>query len=130
MKRIARQCGFTLIEVLAAAVILSAALSVVIGSIAHSINASQDVEFKTRASELCSEMLDRAAVGEFGKMPAEGVEVFPRVEFNWQITSQAVENISEQESVLTCDVTWSSKNKTRSVSMQRRVLVLQQEPNR
>lgn len=129
MKRTARQRGFTLIEVLAAAVILSAALSIVIGSIAHSINASQDIEFKTRASELCSEMLDRAAVGEFGKMPAEGVEVFPRVEFNWQITSKTAENASQQESVLTCEVTWNSKNKTRSVSMQRKVLVSQQEPN-
>ncbi len=135
--------GFSLLEVLVAAVILAGAMAAIIGSISSGQLAAAQMDRQARACNVAADLLSRAAAGEFGSFPRSGRQQHRGVTYQWRIESieqtwhadgdmeppEALAGAPSQGDLrrLRCTVTWSARGGTRSMTLERETNVPEQE---
>jgi len=117
-----RNNAFTLIEILAAAIILTAALAVISASIGNSFSHFRATRLSQAARRIAMEKLELAAA-DVQTYPAGGTETELATNFDWQL--RLITPGTSTAGVVTrlaCDVSWSFRNKTQSLTLQRVIL--------
>ncbi len=117
--------GFTLLEVLVGAVILSAALAVIVNSIVHSSYSVRRALARTNAVNLADDQLARAANGEIKNLPASGSTQQSATTFNWQVRSESHETQAVRK--LMCTVSWISRSRPQQISVQRLIVAVSED---
>ncbi|MBS3734630.1 MAG: type II secretion system protein [Phycisphaerae bacterium] len=109
------RAGFSLLEVLVAAVILGGALVVILGSISGSLLAEGRAARLEGAYTVADDALNRAAAGAVGALPADRRRDLGGVTYQWR-----VERVTGADGeMLRCVVTWRQRNRRRRITLQR-----------
>jgi len=110
--------GFSLLEILVAAVVLSAALVIVLDSISSGQSASRRLGRKTAAQDLAADMLARAASGESAHLGREGRTRLDGTEYEWRIEQKPAQAGLLR---LRCTVRWRVRGDPLAVRAERLV---------
>lgn len=123
----ARKNAFTLIEILAAAVILTAALAVIAASLGNSFSHFNSARLSQAAQRIAAEKLELAAHNA-QTYPAGGTETELATVFEWQLRliTPSASNASAVTK-LACDVNWSFRKSAKTLTLERVVTPLPQQ---
>lgn len=117
--RPARRSAFTLMEVLAAAIILTVALAVITSSMGNSFSHFRAARLAQVAQRIATEKLQLAAVN-VQPFPAGGTETQLATNFDWQLRliTPSVSNVAATTK-LACDVNWTFRNDPKTLTLER-----------
>jgi len=113
-----RPAGFTLLEVIAATVVLAVGLAVVIESISLSLSGAAVVERSCTAHNLAADKLNRACAGDLPSLPNKGQEGLGGASYDWCI--EETEEDAKGLRTVICTVSWKSRGQQRTVTVRRR----------
>jgi len=125
-RRAPRPGGFSLLEILAATVVLAGALVIVLESVASGQSATARLQRQMAAHSLAGDVLDRAAAGESDPLPQQGRTNMHGTEFRWAVTDSPARRAGLRQ--LTCLVRWQCQGQEQSVALYRLVEEPTQEP--
>lgn len=120
-----RAGGFSLLELLVAAVVLAVGLVIVTESISAGLTAAARTERRLFAGQLAADRLNRAAAEESAALPQEGQSHFAGVAYHWQVQEARSQ---EGPRHLLCTVRWKSRGWQRTITLDRFVPVQPQRP--
>lgn len=111
--------AFTLIEILAAAVILTASLAVIAASMGNSFTHFRSARLEQIAQELATEKLELAA-RNVQTYPANGTKTEMTVNFDWQLRLiTPATGSTAAVTKLVCDVSWPFRKTAKTITLER-----------
>ncbi len=110
------RAGFSLLELLVAAVVLAVGLVIVTESLSSGLTASAGVDRRLFAGQLAADRLSRAAAGEYPSFPQEGQSRQGGVEYHWELREGQRQGVLR--SVL-CSVAWVSRGRREMLTLSR-----------
>jgi len=112
----ARRRGFSLLEMLVAAVVLAVGLVIVTESISSGVSAAARTERRFFAGQLAADRLNRAASGEYAALPQEGETRAAGVRYRWEVEQAPWQG---RIGLLRCTVRWESRGREQTATLSR-----------
>jgi prepilin-type N-terminal cleavage/methylation domain-containing protein len=120
---IVRRKGFTLMEVLLAAVILAVGLTAALESLRYGLSACRRAARKAHGHALGAEILNRATTGEIRSLPASDDRRIGGVVYTWRVRrGEQAEDIAQ----VVCEVKWAARGAADSLTLERWALLPQE----